>query len=630
MQPGCTKVRILLVTMLFLISLALIPRCHASGSTIYVDDSNTTGPWDGTENHPYETITDALAAATSGDTVLVSSGTYNEKIVITKNLYLVGENKETTFLDGGQNGHVLYAHEPTNSIIQVEVSGFTIRNAGGSGFDCVAFSYVSNGRIQDCRMIYSEEGEGVQLDHCHGIHILDNYIANNKVSGISLTLSEQNVIEGNTIQGNQKGVYLSSLSTENTISANTIRQNTQYGVYILQSSSNVLFFNDFTENNQNAYDAATNTWSQSSQGNYWGDYNDYDTNGDGIGDTPYQIPGGANQDAYPLGYFLQQPAPPGQNQAPTAVSLSISPSSADLGDTVSFSGQGTDTDGYITGYQWQSSLDGILSTQQAFTTSTLSVGTHTISFKVQDNQGAWSSEKTSSITIDLGVNQPPTAVIDSIAPNPAQQGQAVLFQGHGVDADGAIVAYKWLSTIDGVIGTTASFSTTTLSRGTHTIYFQVKDDIEWSSQVTCPVEITKNTSQGGGQNQAPVADIGGPYLGDVYESIVFNASGSADEDGDIVSALWHFGDNTSGVGLIQPHVYTTAGTYTVTLEVTDDEGATTTASCTVVIGQQGSQGGQSGLFPELNLEIPFPLLVICAFASILGVIGGFLVWLKRR
>ncbi len=36
------------------------------------------------------------------------------------------------------------------------------------------------------------------------------------------------------------------------------------------------------------------------EGNYWNDYEGVDTNGDGVGDTPYKIPGGNNIDWYPL------------------------------------------------------------------------------------------------------------------------------------------------------------------------------------------------------------------------------------------------------------------------------------------------------------------------------------------
>ena len=91
------------------------------------------------------------------------------------------------------------------------------------------------------------------------------------------------------------------------------------------------------------------------------------------------------------------------NQPPTASIDSITPDPAEQAvDTVSFVGHGTDTDGTVVAYNWSSSIDGPLSTAPSFTkqASELSVGTHTISFKVQDDNGVWSTEDTKNLTIN--------------------------------------------------------------------------------------------------------------------------------------------------------------------------------------------------------------------------------------
>jgi PKD repeat protein len=56
--------------------------------------------------------------------------------------------------------------------------------------------------------------------------------------------------------------------------------------------------------------------------------------------------------------------------------------------------------------------------------------------------------------------------------------------------------------------------------------------------------------------------------------IVFNASGSYDIDGIIVSYQWDFGDGTTGSGVSPEHVYENPGEYTVTLVITDNNGNT--------------------------------------------------------
>jgi PKD repeat protein len=87
---------------------------------------------------------------------------------------------------------------------------------------------------------------------------------------------------------------------------------------------------------------------------------------------------------------------------------------------------------------------------------------------------------------------------------------------------------------------------------------------------------------GTGLTALPVADAGGPYAGTEGQSISLNGSGSSDSDGTIVSYEWDFGDDSPlEYGQSVSHTYNQGGIFTVTLTVTDNEGAsdvdTTTA-----------------------------------------------------
>lgn len=89
----------------------------------------------------------------------------------------------------------------------------------------------------------------------------------------------------------------------------------------------------------------------------------------------------------------------------------------------------------------------------------------------------------------------PVASIDTIAPGAIVQGEAIQFSGSGVDADGTITGYAWRSSLDGALSTQASFSTTTLSLGTHTIYFRVRDNAGlWSTEVSALVYVGSSVS----------------------------------------------------------------------------------------------------------------------------------------
>jgi len=87
----------------------------------------------------------------------------------------------------------------------------------------------------------------------------------------------------------------------------------------------------------------------------------------------------------------------------------------------------------------------------------------------------------------------------------------------------------------------------------------------------------------------PTADAGGPYFGDCSESITFDGSGSYDNDesgSSIVQYDWKFSSGGSWQNDMGPnpmHLYSSEGTYTVTLRVHDDEGATDTDSDNVYI-----------------------------------------------
>lgn len=552
-----------------------------ASSTIYVNKSNTAGPWNGTQEHPYQNIQDGINAADSGDTVYVYSGTYYENIEITKDLTLTGANKDTVILDGGNSNHALHAYGTSGNKIKFYISGFTIRNAGGEGYDCVILSYVNEGTISNNKIQNSDKGDGISIDHCDGITISDNSITDNDDAGIRLTLSENNVINENTILNNDMGIYLYYSSNNNNIYDNVIDGNS-YGVKISSGcTDNTFYLNKFTDNTiQNAQDSSNNNWYFSSQGNYWDDYSDYDSNNDGIGDSPYTT-GGVN-DQKPLGYFL--------NPEPEAYIDSISPNPATEGDTINFNGHGID-DGTIIAWEWTAN-DNLIKQQEDFSYSGLSAGTYDIGFRVQDNDNDWSDWTYSILLVNPSnsgeENQKPTASIEYINPSSATYGTKINFSGTGTDADGSITEYYWSSNIDGYLSDSASFSRTDLSVGTHTITFKVKDDHGASSD---EVYDTLTINPSSTVNSPPVAVPDGPYDGVIGEPIIFDGSNSYDTDSnDILTFSWGFNDGTTKNGEQVTHSFNSIGEYSVTLTVTDSEGGENSKTTTITITEEATNG----------------------------------------
>ncbi|MGC4110223.1 MAG: PKD domain-containing protein [Nocardioides sp.] len=89
-----------------------------------------------------------------------------------------------------------------------------------------------------------------------------------------------------------------------------------------------------------------------------------------------------------------------------------------------------------------------------------------------------------------------------------------------------------------------------------------------------------STVIGGGTNNPPTAAFS---AGVTNNSVHFDAGTSSDSDGTITSYAWTFGDGATGSGQITDHTYANPGTYTATLTVKDDDGATATTQQQVTV-----------------------------------------------
>jgi len=105
-----------------------------------------------------------------------------------------------------------------------------------------------------------------------------------------------------------------------------------------------------------------------------------------------------------------------------------------------------------------------------------------------------------------------------------------------------------------------------MSIGCGTTARAVNTDGNLSDSATQNVRINESATE----NQPPKAVIRGPTSGTVGERLSFSGADSTDPDGRIVSYAWDFGDGTTGSEVNVTHSYEAAGTYQLTLTVTDD------------------------------------------------------------
>ncbi len=155
------------------------------------------------------------------------------------------------------------------------------------------------------------------------------------------------------------------------------------------------------------------------------------------------------------------------------------------------------------------------------------------------------------------------------------QDTPITFTGTASDnEDGDLgVSLQWQSSIDGVFGTGAIVSISTLSVGDHIITASVTDSGAHTVSHTVAITVLEVIT-----NQAPVAD----FSFSLKKALATFTDASSDADGAIVSWHWDFGDGNSSTEQSPSHRYKKANTYHVVLTVTDDEGETGTITKDVI------------------------------------------------
>ena len=239
------------------------------------------------------------------------------------------------FILGAGSG--IDVRESSNDVI----SGNVV-NCTGDGM-CLRDSSCNN-TVADNQFL--NDNYGVNVRNASNCNLLKgNFVNGSTFDGIRLNWEEAgfknvayNTITDNTVQNCNNGVFLDNPSTNNlvtenllsnnrmyglrirqsnnsTITQNIIVSNSQYGAYVESSNNNLIFDNRFI-NAHNAWDNGADSWNITKTytmynpniiggpymaGNYWSDNpNPTDADHDGIGDTPYNIPGGINVDQGPL------------------------------------------------------------------------------------------------------------------------------------------------------------------------------------------------------------------------------------------------------------------------------------------------------------------------------------------
>lgn len=143
---------------------------------------------------------------------------------------------------------------------------------------------------------------------------------------------------------------------------------------------------------------------------------------------------------------------------------------------------------------------------------------------------------------------------------------------------------------DGTLLDSVSYTGTAFEGQSYNFY---NNSWVWSTTITpgSPNQITK-------PNHNPEADAGPDKSGKIGEKISFSGLGSKDPDNDNLIFTWDFGDGNKGSGAEVTHIYSSVGSYTVTLTVNDGKGGTDSDTAKVTISENEVKKDQTNQIPS--------------------------------
>ena len=271
------------------------------------------------------------------------------------------------------------------------------------------------------------------------------------------------------------------------------------------------------------------------------------------------------------------------NNPPTA-SFTNTPAAPTTGQLVTFNSTSTDSDGSIAAHAWDTDNDGSFddgtgsSASRTFTTP----GSYTVRLRVTDNRGA---QTISSRSIAVANRGPTASFTDNAAGK--LSGESITFTSNSTDPDGTIASHAWDTDNDGSFddGTATTASRSFATSGNHTVRLRVTDNSNAENIVSRTIAVG---------NRAPVASFTDNSAGKLSaESITFT-SNSTDPDGTIASYAWALdadGAFNDGTTSAVSRSFTTSGTHTIKLRVTDNSGVQTISTRTITVGNRRPNAG---------------------------------------
>ena len=256
----------------------------------------------------------------------------------------------------------------------------------------------------------------------------------------------------------------------------------------------------------------------------------------------------------------------GSNIRPTAA---FDPPSCTAKAACQFTDGSSDEGGTLSEWSWDFG-NGAGSTDANPSHTFPTSGSHSVTLEVTDDAGG-TDAVTRTVTVEPAPNIRPTAAFD---PPSCTSGVACRFTDGSSDEDGTLSAWSW-DFGDGGSSSQQNPSRTFADAGTYSVALEVTDNAGGTDAVTRTVTVEARV------NVLPTAAFNAPGC-TVGVACQFT-DGSRDEDGTLSAWSWNFGDGGSSNLQNPVRTYAEAGTFSVTLGVTDDAGGTGNVTQTVTV-----------------------------------------------
>ncbi|UCG69952.1 MAG: right-handed parallel beta-helix repeat-containing protein, partial [Thermoplasmata archaeon] len=207
---------------------------EVQGPKIYVNKSGSGGA--------YTSIQAAVDDAGNGYTIFVYSGSYFENLIVDKSLILMGENRDTTIINGSQGDDIIAVN--SNS---VTISGFTVTGGTGPSDAGIQLTNVQNCIINNNKVLNNTRD--IFLWDSHKNEISNNNASSSEWYGVSLQSSSNNTVINNEIRDCFDGIILASGSENNEILYNDVSSSNQANIDIWEANDNFVANNTLTFSN---------------------------------------------------------------------------------------------------------------------------------------------------------------------------------------------------------------------------------------------------------------------------------------------------------------------------------------------------------------------------------------------